>query len=66
MFKDLCLSSGECNDSCLQEKRTYSGGKCRGIMFTCWCITPCATTLLAPVAMAASTNQSGDDGFLNK
>ncbi|CAL4940385.1 unnamed protein product [Urochloa decumbens] len=53
-FKGWCLDSGSCNDTCLQESTAYSGGKCRGIRFQCWCITPCAsattTTLLAPEA----------------
>lgn len=47
-FKGLCLDSDSCNDKCLQESNAYSGGKCRGIHFTCWCITPCATTTLPP------------------
>jgi len=39
----------------------YSGGKCRA-----GASTPCAATPLMPAAMAAPTDQSEDDGFLNK
>ncbi|CAD6211840.1 unnamed protein product [Miscanthus lutarioriparius] len=55
-FKGLCFSSKKCNNECLQESGAYSGGKCRGILFTCWCITPCAMTL----APAPSVHGSPD------
>ncbi|CAN6294445.1 unnamed protein product [Urochloa humidicola] len=61
-FEGWCLDSDLCNDKCLEESNAYSGGKCRGIRFTCWCITPCAsatTTTLAPEASLARRDQTG-------
>ncbi|KAG0550400.1 hypothetical protein BDA96_01G334800 [Sorghum bicolor] len=67
-FKGVCFVSKKCNDKCLQESKSYSGGKCATMFLTCMCITPCTTMLQRqrPAAMAAQMDQSGGDGFLNK
>ncbi|KAF8727972.1 hypothetical protein HU200_018544 [Digitaria exilis] len=62
-FKGLCFKSSSCNDKCLKESSAYSGGKCRGIYFTCWCITPCAMQL-APEASPPQRARMGDVGGL--
>jgi hypothetical protein len=49
-FYGPCFSSGRCNDVCMKEGKGYSGGKCRGIYPSCYCITPCGPATSAPAA----------------